>query len=69
MATAELNEAVLIESEAERVTAWRLEQLLQAGYDETTALYLAQRSDVDLHRAEALLRQGCTPNLAVQILS
>ncbi len=69
MATAELNEAVLTETEAERVTAWRREQLLQAGYDETTALYLAERVDVDLHVAEQLLRQGCTPNLAVQILS
>ena len=38
-------------SENERVYLWRLEELERAGYDLDTALELAGRSDVDLHRA------------------
>lgn len=68
MATAELNEIVEAASEAKRVTAWRLEQLVQAGYDEASAAELAQRLDIDLHVAEQLPRSGCSTELALQIL-
>ena len=67
MATAELREAIEA-TEAERVTAWRLEQLLEAGYDKAAAADLARRADIDLHLAEELLRAGCSPELALQIL-
>ena len=56
------------ETEAERVERWRAEELERAGYDRHTALELAARNDVDLHRAVALLGRGCPPELAAAIL-
>jgi hypothetical protein len=55
-------------TEAERVELWRAEALERAGYGEAAAKLLAARTDVDLHRAVALLEAGCDPELAVQIL-
>ena len=42
------------ETEAERVVRWRAEALERAGYDHASAAELAERPDVDLHRATAL---------------
>lgn len=56
------------ETEDERVARWRLEQLLQAGYDETAALILADLGDVDLHRAVDLVSRGCASDTALRIL-
>jgi hypothetical protein len=56
------------ETEAERVERWRAEELERAGYDRHTALELAARNDVDLHRAVDLLRRGCARELAAAIL-
>lgn len=56
------------ESEEERVLEWRLESLRRAGYDDVLAVELALLRDVDLHRAIALLRNGCTPQTARRIL-
>jgi hypothetical protein len=56
------------ETEAERVVRWRAEALERAGYDDASAAELAERPDVDLHRATALLESGCPVELAVQIL-
>jgi hypothetical protein len=47
---------------------WRLEQLMQAGYEAEDALQLAVRAEVDLHRAVSLLREGCPPKTALRIL-
>jgi hypothetical protein len=47
---------------------WRLEQLMEAGYDAEDALVLAVRPEIDLHRAIALLRKGCPAETAVRIL-
>ena len=55
-------------TEIERIEAWRAERLELAGYDSQVASELAARHDVDLHRAVDLLRNGCPPELAVQIL-
>ena len=44
------------------------EALERAGYDHASAAELAERPDVDLHRATALLESGCPVELAVQIL-
>ena len=52
----------------EKVQRWRIEALMRAGYDSTSAAVLAGRSDIDLHRAEALIERGCTPELALRIL-
>jgi hypothetical protein len=57
-----------IESELELVEQWRLEALERAGYDPEAAAVLAASHEVDLHRAVALLEQGCSVDLALQIL-
>ena len=51
----------------ESVIAWRRESLERAGYDSELADQIAQ-SDADLHRAIQMLKQGCAPELAAQIL-
>ena len=56
------------ETEEERVIDWRAGELIRAGYEHTTALELALRSDVDLHLAVALVRRGCPPGTAARIL-
>lgn len=54
-------------NEHDRVEAWRLSQLLDAGYPLRTAERIAA-ADIDLHRAIDLLEQGCKPALAARIL-
>ncbi len=61
-------ELQIVETEAEKVERWRAEALEKAGYDLTSALELAARPDVDLHRAIALVEAGCPHELALQIL-
>ena len=56
------------ETEQERIERWRAEELERAGYEATAASLLAGRADVDLHYAIDLLRNGCAPELALQIL-
>jgi hypothetical protein len=53
---------------AEHVRRWRLDQLRQAGYPDAEAQQLAERDDVDLHRAVDLLRHGCPLETALRIL-
>jgi hypothetical protein len=65
MAAAELTTQ---ETELERITRWRAEELERAGYEAAAASLLAARTDVDLHYAIDLLRNGCAPELALQIL-
>jgi hypothetical protein len=50
------------------VLRWRIEQLVRAGFRGVDAEALAERRDVDLHQAIRLLRDGCTPELALEIL-
>lgn len=59
---------VVTRDEMERVEAWRLEELERAGYGFAAAAELSQRHDVDLHAAVALVRRGCSPDLALRIL-
>jgi hypothetical protein len=56
------------EREREELTAWRLECLRGAGYDQEAAIVIALDREVDLHRAVSLLERGCPPDLALQIL-
>jgi hypothetical protein len=65
MTTAELRKTRLSDEE---VVAWRLEQLMRAGSDQSSAMILAKRSHVDLHEAVGLLERGCPPKLALEIL-
>lgn len=66
MAVTQLDEQQ--EAALEEVFGWRLEQLLQAGYNARDAGRLAARRDIDLHEAVDLVGQGCPPQLAVAIL-
>ncbi len=61
-------EMEITETEQERVVRWRSEELERAGYDLHSAAELALRPEIDLHRAIALVEQGCTPELALRIL-
>jgi hypothetical protein len=64
----EMTEAVNYEgSERSKVEGWRLHVLMEAGYP----LPLAERiagSEADLHRAVEMLKSGCTPETAAEIL-
>jgi hypothetical protein len=66
MAAAELTTTQ--ETEQERIERWRAGELERAGYEASAAALLATRADVDLHYATDLLRNGCAPELALQIL-
>ena len=55
-------------SEDERVVAWRIENLLRVGYDDSAAIYLAESREVDLHLACGLLEGGCPVETALRIL-
>ncbi len=59
---------LLPETETERVEQWRAEELERAGYTARDAAQLAQRFDVDLHRATEMVERGCTHELAMRIL-
>jgi hypothetical protein len=56
------------DTEAERVVDWRRTELERAGYDGQGASKLAERFDVDLHFAADLVRRGCPPETALEIL-
>jgi hypothetical protein len=51
-----------------QVEAWRLHQLLNAGWEEHSAELLANRPDIDLHLAQELIHNGCPQKLALKIL-
>lgn len=57
-----------VETEQERITRWRAEELERAGYDLTAAAELAASLEVDLHAAISLVKRGCSPDLALRIL-
>jgi hypothetical protein len=61
-------EIQISDTEFDKVQRWRIEALERAGYDSTSAALLAERTDVDLHTAAALIERGCTPELALRIL-
>jgi hypothetical protein len=55
------------ESERSKVEGWRLHVLIEAGYP----LPLAERiaaSEADLHGAVEIVRAGCTPETAAEII-
>jgi hypothetical protein len=54
-------------SERAKVEGWRLHVLMEAGYPLPLAERLAG-SEADLHRAVELIRRGCTPETAAEIL-
>ena len=64
MPTAEVD----IRTELEQVEHWRAQELIRAGFPAEAAATLASRHDIDLHYAVDLVRRGCSPDLALQIL-
>ena len=56
------------ETEKGRVSLWRWQELLRAGYGLAEAFLLAVRHDVDLHLALDLPDRGCPHETAVRIL-
>lgn len=64
--TAEIEENRL--TEEERVVLWRARNLSRAGYDTIAADAISVRTDIDLHRALELARNGCPHDVALQIL-
>ncbi len=55
-------------TEHDREIGWRYLVLQQAGWDEPDAKTIAFRHDIDLHTACDLLRKGCDPTVALDIL-
>jgi hypothetical protein len=53
--------------EHEKVAGWRLHVLMEAGYPVLLAERLAH-SEADLHSAVELVRRGCEPKTAAEIL-
>ena len=60
---------IIVESEDERakVEGWRLHVLIEAGFPLPLAERLAA-SEADLHTCVELLRRGCDPTTAAEIL-
>ena len=50
-----------------KVETWRLHVLMEAGYPVPLVERVAH-SNADLHQAVALVRAGCAPELAAEIL-
>lgn len=63
--TAELDRGT---REQQLVDYWRLEQLEAAGWPRAIAFLVALDPGVDLHEACALVRNGCPPLTALEIL-
>jgi hypothetical protein len=55
------------EDEQSKVEGWRLHVLIEAGFPLPLAERLAA-SEADLHACVELLRQGCSPVMATEIL-
>jgi hypothetical protein len=55
------------QNERAKVAGWRLHVLIEAGYPLPLAEKLAH-SEADLHTAVELVRQGCEPRTAAEIL-
>ena len=53
--------------EQAKVEGWRLHVLIEAGFPLALAEKLAA-SEADLHTCVDLVRQGCSPNTAAEIL-
>jgi hypothetical protein len=58
----------LYKSELDRVVDWRLRELRRAGYGDSGARELAEKVEIDLHRATDLLKTGCPEEIALRIL-
>ncbi|MDX6397278.1 MAG: hypothetical protein QOJ43_686 [Gaiellaceae bacterium] len=65
---AEATELIDRYSERAKVESWRLHVLIEAGYPLPLAEKVAAALDADLHEAVELVRSGCEPRTAAEIL-
>jgi hypothetical protein len=63
----QMTQTVETYDERVKVESWRLHVLVEAGYPIPLAERVAH-SNADLHKAVALVREGCAPDLAAEIL-
>lgn len=63
-----MSELAQLPTELDSVEAWRLRELMRAGYAYEDAEQIAGRHDIDLHRAIDLVGRGCPPLTATRIL-
>ena len=63
----QMTQTVEAYDERAKVETWRLHVLMEAGYPVPLAERVAH-SNADLHQAVALVRSGCAPELAAEIL-
>lgn len=56
-------------SEPVKIENWRLENLIEAGYEVEAAEVLASDPQIDLHKAIEMREQGCSSRLAIEILA
>jgi hypothetical protein len=63
----QMTQTVETYDERVKVETWRLHVLMEAGYPVPLAERVAH-SNADLHQAVALVRSGCAPELAAEIL-
>jgi hypothetical protein len=57
------------QGDAQAVVKWRRVELMQCGFPRSLAARVAQDERYDLHQLIDLVHQGCSPALAVRILS
>jgi hypothetical protein len=55
--------------DAEGVVKWRRTELVQCGFPQQLAARVARDERYDLHQLIQLVHEGCSPALAVRILS
>jgi hypothetical protein len=58
----------MVTDEEQTVSEWRQETLERENVPRLTAFKIAQRTEVDLHRAVEMARAGCPPELMEEIL-
>jgi hypothetical protein len=52
----------------EDVQRWRYAYARRLGFDEPEAALIAHRAEIDTHVLERLIRRGCSPCLALEIV-
>jgi len=50
------------------VRCWRHDYARRLGFDEPEAALIAHRAEIDTHVLERLIRRGCSPYLALEIV-
>lgn len=56
------------DSTERQIFNWRRDEFLRMGFAKRTAAVLARRRDVDVRATERMLAEGCTHEVAIEIL-